>query len=319
MARQIVVSVDGLTEEGKQHIRKVAQGGGAEVTFVPESDAWSGGLGGVEVAFGLPPAALIETSQLRFLQLHSSGYDPYKTPGLLQHPELRIANARGVTAQAVAEQCLAMMFALTRRIPFQLRNQAKHTWRRDSSYELLCGKTITIVGMGAIGSALARMCHGIGMTVFSVQRSPEKHSFVTRIFAMDRINDALRESQHVALTLPTIPLTRPLIGEEELAAMPHGSFLYSMSRAPLLDYEAMIAALDSGKLRGAGLDVFPVEPLPADSPLWDREDVLIAPHSGGRFMGEMDALAALFADNLAHYFAGEPLRNVVISKDAAVS
>jgi phosphoglycerate dehydrogenase-like enzyme len=319
LARKIVVIVDGLSEEGKQRIRQVAQNAGAQVNFVPESQGWAGHLDGIEAAFGLPPAPMVESSQLRFLQLHSSGYDPYKTPALLSHPELRIANARGVTAQAVAEQCLAMMFALTRRIPFQLRNQTKHLWQRSASYELLFGRTITIAGMGAIGSALAKMCHGIGMRVFSVQRKSEKESFVDRVFTMDKIVDALRESQHLALALPTIPLTRPLIGAEELAAMQNGSYVYSMSRAPLLDYDALLAALDSGKLSGAGLDVFPVEPLPANSPLWDREDVLIAPHSGGRFVGEMEALAALFAGNLERYLSGEPLHNVVISKDTAVS
>lgn len=318
MTRQIVVSVDGLPDEGKQRIRQIAQAAGAEVQFVPEAEGWSGHLDGVEAAFGLPPAAMVASSSLRFLQLHSSGYDPYKIPALLSHPELRIANARGVTAQAVAEQCLAMMFALTRRIPFQLRNQAKHVWQRASSYELLFGTTITIVGMGAIGSALAKMCHGIGMKVFSVQRSEQQLSFVDRIFRMDEVIDALRESRHLAIALPTIPSVKPLIGAEELAAMPDGSYIFSMSRAPHLDYDALIPALDSGKLAGVGLDVFPVEPLPADSPLWDREDVLIAPHSGGRFVGEMDALSALFAGNLERYFAGEPLQNIVISKDTVV-
>jgi phosphoglycerate dehydrogenase-like enzyme len=192
-------------------------------------------------------------------------------------------------------------------------------WQRASSYQLLHGNTITIIGMGTIGSALARMCHGIGIHVFSVQRKTEKHDFVDRVFPMDKITDALHESQHLALALPSIPLSKPLIGAEELAAMPDGSYVYSMSRATLLDYDAMLAALDSGKLAGAGLDVFAEEPLPAMSTLWDREDLLIAPHTGGRFAGEMDALSALFAENLENYLAGKPLRNVVISKQTAVS
>lgn len=315
MASQIVVSVDGLSERGKQRILRVARDAGAEVVHVLEAEGWDGRLANAEIAFGLPPAALVASSRLRFLQLHSSGYDAYKIPSLLDRPGLQIANARGVAAQAVAEQCLSMMFALTRRIPFQMRNQVKHVWQRAASYELLFGNTITIVGMGAIGRALARMCHGIGMRVYGVQRAPDKPSFVDRIFPMGDLLEALSESQHLAIALPAIPLPGPLIGEREFAAMPHGAYVYSVSRAVLLDYDAMLAALDSGKLTGAGLDVFPVEPLPPDSPLWDRDDVLIAPHSGGRFVGEMDALANLFADNLERYFAGLPLHNVVISKD----
>ena len=318
MSKQIVVSVDGLTDAGQSIIGTVAERYGASVAFFPEGEGWVSILDKAEVAFGLPPASLVEASSLRFLQLHSSGYDSYKTPGLLAHPNLVIANARGVTAQAVAEQCLAMMFALTRRVPFHVRNQSKHVWQRAPSYDLLHDRVITIVGMGAIGSALAGMCHGLGMGVFSVQRKLEKPDFVDRIFAMDQLADALRESHHLALTLPTLPMPKPLIGAEELASMPHGSYVYNVSRAPLLDYDALAVALNVGRLAGAGLDVFLEEPLPASSALWDRDDVLIAPHSGGRFTGEMDALAALFADNIERYFSGMPLHNVVISKDTAV-
>lgn len=296
-------------------MEQIAKAAGASVTFIPE---WAGHIEDAEAAFGIPPVPLVEAGNLRFVQLHSAGYDQFRTSALTSRPNFSIANARGITAQAVAEQCLSMMFALTRRIPFQLRNQLQHKWQRASSYELLHGSTVTIIGLGAIGSAVAKMCHGIGMRVFSVQRKTEKASSVDRIFPMNGIADALPETNHLVLALPSIPMTKPLIGAAELAAMPKGSYVYSMSRAALLDYNALLSSLESGHAAGAGLDVFAEEPLPATNPLWDREDVLIAPHSGGRFVGEMDALAALFADNLERYLSGKPLQNVVVSHELGV-
>ncbi len=312
LTTKIVVSVDGLGPAARQKILAVAEAAGAQVHFIPEADGWRGALAGAEIALGLPPVAMVEASALRFLQLHSSGYDQYKTPALCGATTLTIANARGVAAQAVAEQCLSMMFAFARRLPFQLRNQANHRWQRADSYERLHGSTVTIAGTGGIGSALGTMCHAIGMRVFAVQRRPEKPAFAERIFPFERLPEALAQTQHLALTLPTISSTSPLIGREQLAALQQGAFVYNMARAALLDYDALLDALQSKHLAGAGLDVFPTEPLSPASPWWDRDDVMVAPHSGGRFAGEMDALAALFADNLARYFARQPLLNIVL-------
>ena len=315
MNPQVVVAVDGLSEEGKARIRDIAHDAAADVAFRAESDSWSDHLLHTEIAFGAPPAKLLASSNLRFLQLHSSGYEPYKLPALQQHPTLTIANARGVTAQAVAEHTLAMMFALTRRLPKHIRDQREHLWQRAATYEVLHGATVCIVGVGAIGGALATMCSGIGMHVLGVQRSASKLDCVERTFPMHLLQEALKRSRHVVVTLPSLPLSQPLIGTHELNAMQDGSFLYSVSRASLIDYDAVFAALTARKLAGVGLDVFPVEPLPRESPLWRCEDVLITPHAGGRFEGEMDALATLFADNLSRYFSGQPLRNVVMSKE----
>lgn len=312
MGRRIVVAVDHLTQLGIKQLEQVAASASASICFVAEQEGWANLLDDVEVAIGLPPVHLVERSTLRFLQLHSSGFDAYLTPQLLARPSFQIANARGVTAQAVAEHCLSMMFALSRRTAFHAENQRQRTWLRAKHYGVLSGSTITIVGTGAIGSSLGHMCRGIGMQVFAVQRRTEKPEYSSQVFPFEQLGDALSQSKHLALALPNIPMAKPLIGAPEMYQMPSGSFLYNVGRASTLDYRALVDALDSGHLAGAGLDVFPEEPLPPTDLLWQRKDVLISPHAGGRFAGEMDALADLFARNLTAYFNHQTLENVVL-------
>lgn len=316
MTRKVVVVVDHLTLPGLEKLKKVAASASASVRFVAEKNGWTGLLDDAEVAIGLPPVQLVEHSALRFLQLHSSGFDAYLTPSLSVRPSLQIANARGVTAQAVAEHCLSMIFAFSRKTIFHARNQDQRIWQRATHYQLLSGSTITIIGTGAIGSSLGRVCRGIGMNVLAVQRRSEKPEYANHVFPFSQLGVALSQSKHLALALPRIPMARPLIGAEEIHQMPAGSFLYNVGRASTLDYRALASALNSGQLAGAGLDVFPEEPLDSDDPLWQRENVLISPHAGGRFAGEMDALADLFARNLTAYFTGQPLQNVVLGQRA---
>ncbi len=314
MATRIVVAVDGLSQDDQGRIEAVAKKLGASAEFFPEKcDDWSNRLAGVTVAFGAPPPDAIAASNLSFVQLFSSGYDLYKTDALLNRKDFLLANARGITAQAVAEHCIAMMFALTRQMHFHIRNQEQNVWQRAGAYGLLHGSTITIIGMGAIGGTLTKLCHGLGMRVFGVQRGSEKPEFVEKVFPLEDFFDALSESRHVVLALPSIGLSKPLIGAEEFAQMPDGSYIYNVARAALLDHDAMMKALDSGKLAGAGIDVFPEEPLPVSNPLWDFSNVIVSPHAGGRFVGEMSSLANLFADNLERYLTGNFLHNVVIS------
>jgi phosphoglycerate dehydrogenase-like enzyme len=311
--RRVIVSVDGLGAGNHSRIEAAAAAGGACVTFLPEgSPEIAPSIARAEVFFGLPPVPLLASSPLGFVQLHSSGFDPYRTPALMERPNFALANARGVTAQAVAEHALAMMFAFARQLPLHIRNQQARVWRRASSYQLLQGSTVAILGPGAIGSALGRMLCSLGATVLAVQRRPTPPEFATAAFPLERLQDALARSQHAIICLPNIECDRPLVGAAELAAMPSGSFLYNLSRAALLDYGALEVALTSGDLGGAGLDVFPEEPLPPASPLWQMPNVIISPHAGGRFAGEMDALTSLFVDNLTRYLSGQPLRNLVI-------
>ena len=287
--------------------------GWATVDFISEQPGnWPELLRDAEIVFGWPPPDAVEQSNLRFIQLPSSGFEPYMTEALKSKPAFRLANARGVTADAVAEHCIGMMFALIRQLPMHVRQQEQHFWKRADHYELLTGKSIAIVGLGAIGSALASRCSALGMRVIGIQRRLEAPECISELYRLDDLCEGLRNAQHVALTIAAPPQEAPLFGTDAFHAMPPGSYFYNLSRASLVSEDALKFALHEGHLRGAGLDVFEREPLPTCSDLWDFENVLITPHVGGRFDKEIDNLAGLFVHNLRQYRDGGSLKNVVL-------
>jgi D-2-hydroxyacid dehydrogenase (NADP+) len=312
MLKRVVVAIDGLT--GHQRQRIVSQlGDWAVADFVPEKPAdWRHSLLDAEVVFGWPPPLALEESQIRFFQLPSSGYDQYMTQVLTSKPGFCLANARGVAAVAVAEHCLSMMFAFTRQVSLHTRQQERHQWRRANHYSLLAGSTVAIVGLGAIGRALAQRCHALGMRVLAVRRGSDAVSFIAESYALDDLHTALRHARHVVLTIAALPRSEPLFGAAEFHAMSSESCFYNMSRGSLVDQDALEVALRDGRLAGAGLDVFAQEPLPGTSGLWDLENVLVSPHAGGRFDGEVDGLIDLFLHNIQQYRSTRQMANLVI-------
>ena len=311
MSRQIIESVDGFPETALRQMKEIVAESDGTVCFLPEVDGRRSAPPEVEAPFSIPPLNLVEQSGLSFLQLHSSGSDASHTPALVQRKRFPLANARSVTAQAVAEHCMSMMFTFARCTPFHAINQQGSVWQRASRYELLHGSTVTIVGTGATGSALGMLDKGIGMRVLAVQRRADMPRYADAVYTFHDLATALQKSRHLALAMPALPGERPLIGAREFDYLPRGSFVYNVGRPSILDCPALSSALDSGRLAGVGLDVFPKEPLPSTDNLWKRSDVIVSPHAGGRFIGEMDVLADLFVDNLRRYLNGAPLRNLV--------
>jgi D-2-hydroxyacid dehydrogenase (NADP+) len=310
--KRVVVAIDGLTDGQRQRI--VGQvDGWASVDFISEKPAaWKLSLAEADVVCGWPPPEALEGSKVGFFQLPSSGYEQYLTEPLAAKCCFRLANARGVAAKAVAEHCLAMMFAFTRQVPLHARQQDRHQWKRAAHYALLAGSTVAIVGFGAIGTALAERCYALDMRIVAVQRSADAPAYVAELYALDDLRTALRSAQHVVLTMAALASKTPLFGAAEFHAMSSHSYFYNLSRGALVDQDALEAALREGRLAGAGLDVFAQEPLPETSGLWDLDRVLVSPHAGGRFDGEVDALVDLFLHNLQRYRTGQPMTNLVI-------
>jgi phosphoglycerate dehydrogenase-like enzyme len=312
MLKRVVVAIDGLTDEQRQRIASQVDGW-AIVDFISERpDNWADALAQAEVMLGWPPPQAIAQSEVRFFQLPSSGYEQYLSEALPTKPRFRLANARGVAAVAVAEHCLSMMFAFTRQVALHAQQQARRQWQRATHYALLAGSTVAIVGMGAVGRALAQRCHALGMNVIGVQRGPDAPAYVAEVYALEQLHAALRKARHVALAIAALPRSEPLFGAMEFHAMPKGSYFYNLARGSLVDESAIEAALREGRLAGAGLDVFLHEPLPETSSLWDLDGVLVSPHSGGRFDDELDGLIDLFLHNLQQYRDGKPMKNLVI-------
>jgi len=275
----------------------------------------------------LPP--LERVPNLKWIQSHFAGID-----GLLKEPvfakaDLIVTTLSGVAASQMAEYALMMLLALGHRLPAMTVSQRKAEWPKDrwdkfSPCELR-GATVGIVGYGSIGRQLARLLQPFGATVLACKRdamSPKdigytadgmgdpEGNFVHRLYPGQAIRSMVRECDFVVNTVPLTAATRGLISAEVLAAMKATAYIIDVARGGIIDHTALIKALQEGKLGGAALDVFPEEPLPASSPLWQMPNVIITPHISGNSPYYDERAVTLFSENLHRFLAGLPLYNV---------
>ena len=264
-------------------------------------------MAGAEVMVGWPDPGLLTASPLELLLLPSAGYEEYLTPELAAREDLVVCNAGGAYSEGVAEHCVAMMLALVRRLPEYFAAMGPRRWEHLHRHSRLAGSTVCVIGLGALGSAIARRCAALGMRVVGVRRHPDRPSpAVPEVFGPEDLATAVAGADHVVGALPGGAATRGLISREVIAAMKPGSYFYNVGRGPSVDEEALVERLAGGSLAGAGLDVFATEPLPDDSPLWAMENVIVTPHMAGYTWDYADELCSVFVANLAAYHAGEP-------------
>ena len=223
-----------------------------------------------------------------------------------------LTNAGGIHAPGIAEGTIGNMLVFARRLHEGWRRKQNHEWRHFQSGEL-AGSTVTVVGLGSIGQAVAKRLDGFEVETIGVRYSPEKGGPTDEIcgFEGEAIHDALARSEYVVLACPLTELTRDLIGREELATMRPNSVLINTARGGIVDTDALLGALRSNGIRGAALDVTDPEPLPPDHPLWDLENCLITPHTGGHTPKHWNRLAAIIARNVERLDSGEELENAV--------
>ena len=271
----------------------------------------------VVVAGGLTDEQLARGRRLRWLSSVAAGLDDIATPALLARG-VAVTSASGVHGPNIAEHVLAMMLMFTRGMPKLFRAQLARRWERNLTSRSdgpgeLTGKTLLIVGLGRIGEAIAARARPFGMRIVALKRDPQARYDaavpVDELAGLDALDDALGRADHVCLTLPLTRETRRLIDGRRIARLPPGAYLFIVSRGAIVDEAALVEALRAGKLAGAGLDVFEEEPLPATSPLWDLDNVILTPHVSGATPLYYQRTAALFADNLTRFLAGQPLEN----------
>jgi phosphoglycerate dehydrogenase-like enzyme len=236
----------------------------------------------------------------------------------LARRDIVVTNSRGIQAIPMAEQVMAGLLALARRLDLTMAAQRERQWIQEQLGEIdrpwmLHGKSMTIVGLGSIGEAIAERAHAFGIRITGVRRRPELGAppFVERVIGAGHVADALIGADVVVIAAPFVAATTRLIGAEELALLNPGAILVNVGRAQIVDTEAMVRALERGQLGGAVLDVFDREPLDASSPLWSMPNVVITPHSAGFLATHWDDVVDLFAENLRRFQRGDTLRNVV--------
>ena len=237
----------------------------------------------------------------------------------LVNSNVTITNSREVHGPVVAEHVMALIFALAKKIPQAALFQQKHIWGQEAIWRdgahprEIAGATLGLVGVGSIGRRVAQMASALGMRVIVLREHVEKGSpeGVEAVFPPPAINEVLKQSDYIVLAAPLIAATHGLINADRLAAMKPGACLINVGRGAQVDEAALVEALRTGRIAGAALDVFEREPLPADSPLWSAENLLITPHTAGLTDKLWHRHYELFSDNLRRYVAREPLRFVV--------
>ncbi len=268
----------------------------------------------MEIAYGgLARAQIPQATKLRWLQVAGAGVNGLITPEI-QNSDLVITNASGIHAEPITEHMFGMLLVVTRRLREAWEQQKTRQWRGydfGRNVDLLAGKTLGVLGVGAIGGHSARVGKAFGMRVVGLRRGGEGHPDVDQMYTPDRRQDFLRESDVVMNSLPLTPRTRHFLGAAEFAAMRPGAIVINTGRGATIDTEALMAALREGRLGAALLDVTDPEPLPEDHPLWAMENVYITPHYSGSHPTYGERAGAIFLDNLRRYLAGEPLVNVV--------
>lgn len=267
------------------------------------------------VGWELPLHLLQAATRLRWMHAAGAGVERYDLAQIAARGVM-LTNSSGVSAPNMAEHVLGMMIALTRRFPRLLRAQIQRQWRDEATHREvreLQGQTVLVVGIGEIGRAVAQRATAFGMHVNGLRRRAGEAppAGFDRVFAIGDFHAALTDADHVVVTLPSTPHSRGLFDAAAFAAMKPGAVIYNVGRGPVIDTQALIAALESGHLGGAGLDVTDPEPLPADSPLWDIENVLITAHTSGATPRFWERQAELIAENIRRIQRGDGPRNLV--------
>jgi D-2-hydroxyacid dehydrogenase (NADP+) len=256
---------------------------------------------------------LRKSPKLKWLQIHPAGAERaiYRE---LRARSIKVTTASGATAVTVAHSALGALIALNRRFPLLADAQRRHAWEPrlgERSPRDLKGQTAVIVGLGPIGRTLASLLKMLGMKTIGVHRSPDAVEPCDSTIAYDDLLRVLPFAEWLILCCPASPLTRGIANAAAFAALPAGAHFVNVARGEIAVEADVIAALGSGQLAGAYLDVFEKEPLDPASPLWDMPNVMISPHTASHSQGQNEAIFEIFLDNLARWQAGERLRNDV--------
>jgi phosphoglycerate dehydrogenase-like enzyme len=304
---------------GEKNVQRLREGFPAlEFCFPQDRDALFREIGDSEILFakGVPPELWERARKLRWYQAGMAGVDRV-IPQLDRLPDLAVTNASGAHGEAISDLILAMMLSFSTGLHYLERrlggvcSPVELEGIRNRKFNLR-GQTLCIVGLGDIGGALASKAAVSGMRTIGVSRTGTRSGLVEAHYLAEDLHRALPQADHVALCFPLTAETRSIVGAVEIALMKRGAYIYNVGRGGSLDHAALIEALKSGYLAGAGLDVTAPEPLPADSPLRAMDMVILTEHTSGSSVNNADLIAGIFQENLARFLSGAALKNVVI-------
>lgn len=304
-------------------IRTVA-GGYPVVNAASEAEALAA-IPDAEAFFGkITPALLARAQRLRWVQSATASLEHYVFPELVDHP-CTLTNMRGLYSDVIAEHVFAYILAFSRNLHIYIRRQQQHRYEPvggetersnfasgpgvvsviDRAHKHVTGATLGIVGLGGIGTEIATRARAFGMQVIAVDPvNPDA-------WPLDRLPDLLAQSDWVVIAAPHTPVTQGLFDEAMIRRMKPTAYLINIGRGAIIKLDALATCLRDHAIAGAALDVYEIEPLPSDHPLWDMENVILTPHIAGNCTLIAERHLAVVTENLRRFLSGAPLQNVV--------
>lgn len=269
-------------------------------------------ISNVEAMYGtITPRLLEKARKLRWLQTPIAGLENYMFPDLIQSNVI-MTNMAGIYSDQIADHAMAYILTFARSFHIYLRQQLARNWKKGAPVIHLADQTLGVIGLGGIGREVAKRGKAADMRVVAIDAvGKEKPDFVDELWGSERLADLLEQADFVVSCVPHTPETVKLIGANQLKRMKKSAYLINISRGIVVDLAALTKALQSDEIAGAGLDVFEIEPLPADHPLWGMENVLITPHVAAASPHVAQRRIDVVAENLRRYLADKPLQNLV--------
>ena len=305
---QILILTTAEFAPDEQHLAQIqAAAPGAAIRVVPRKEATPADVAGAEIVLGPPkPEWVAEAPGVRWVQLPSAGSDPWRG---VRVDDLLLTKASGTFGIPIAEWVIGAILMLTRNLHLYRDQQREAVWKARPGAREVFGSTVGIIGLGDIGREVASRAQALGCRVIGARRGAgPAPDHVDAVLPLDEV---IPQADFLVLAIPSTPETQKLMNTDRLARMKPGAYLINVGRGATVDEDALVAALRSGHLAGAALDVTAVEPLPAESPLWHLEQVIISPHASPMSAANQDRRVAIFVENLRRYRAGEPLTNLV--------
>lgn len=260
------------------------------------------------MAIKISDGLLRKASNLKWIQAKTTGVDQ-----ILSLPSLKkdilVTSTRGIHGPQVSEMAFLLMLALNRDLPRMIRNQDKRVWERWPA-KLLYQKRVGILGVGVIGEEIARKCKAFGMVVYGIDIIQKEINAVDTFYGPEALVQVIQEVDYFIISAPSTPQTYKMVGAEVLSRMKPTACLINLGRGDIVDEEALIHALETGKIAGAALDVFATTPLPKDHPLWGIKNVIITPHVAGLCDVQVEQVCSIFEENLRRFVQGER-RNLI--------
>ncbi len=278
----------------------------------------------------LTPELLSRAKQLRWVQCPTASLEHYVFPALVEHP-LQLTNMRGLFSDVIADHVFGYVLCFARNLHRYIRQQAEQNWNpiggeesrvgfvsgpgqvspMDVAHRHLSDQTLGVVGLGAIGSEIAVRANAFGMRVLAMDPSPQDSpARIDEIFAANDLERMLDQSDYVVVAAPHTPHTEGMFRRAQFQAMNRDAYFINIGRGAIVSLDDLNAALEADEIAGAALDVFEVEPLPPEHPLWKRENVIITPHVAGASPRIAERHLAVFLDNLDRFVHSQPLKNV---------